>query len=87
MTSFRVGGQDGVSWPQRSPLILSGMTRHYGLCLDIAEGDAAATEPAHFERDDSVAVRGETKRQALAATEPAHFERDDYELETIPGRE
>ncbi len=62
--------------PQRSPLISSGMT---------ASGDAdaytgawcAATEPAHFERDDPERPAGDIARLRRAATEPAHFERDD----------
>ena len=39
--------------PQRSPLISSGMTN--GLCPKATRYIIAATEPAHFERDDSPA--------------------------------
>ncbi len=60
--------------PQRSPLISSGMTCAGGeSCEDEAY---AATEPAHFERDDCQGS-GTGDAGGLAATEPAHFERDD----------
>src|SRR6266566_6197931 len=37
----------------------------------------AATEPAHFERDDEQRGGQDTPAGRPAATEPAHFERDD----------
>ncbi len=37
----------------------------------------AATEPAHFERDDDDSDLGPNGGPPGAATEPAHFERDD----------
>ncbi len=47
-----------MSWPQRSPLISSGMTRLGAGQLDAAQH--AATEPAHFERDDQGALAQES---------------------------
>ncbi len=118
------GGWDEV--PQRSPLILSGMTA-FGVPA-VRRHVRAATEPAHFERDDSERdggghLQAEPQRSPLilsgmtlheverdgtadcgpqrsplilsgmtastattsgsnngAATEPAHFERDDRQV-------
>ncbi len=41
----------GLRKPQRSPLISSGMTQQAGHQVPAEPG--AATEPAHFERDDA----------------------------------
>ena len=41
--------------PQRSPLILSGMTRPSSKSKPSPSDPMAATEPAHFERDDFLA--------------------------------
>ncbi len=41
------------------------------------EPKGAATEPAHFERDDDDSAAARVATSMVAATEPAHFERDD----------
>src|SRR6266702_2539217 len=67
--------------PQRSPLISSGMTGDLQRGL-IVQVRVAATEPAHFERDDTPRMTTCAPTRCPAATEPAHFERDDGSQKT-----
>jgi len=70
--------------PQRSPLTRSGKTRR--ALRGLRRAGAAATEPAHEERED--AGDGGFRRGGCveAATEPAHEEREDQEVPPQPGR-